>query len=225
MTFDETYLLGYYPVMLYSGKVHVIPEALNKGILPPLILVNRSDASLHMKYMGSNMDYDQKKIYFSIPNMPIVKDVPPMDYNFVMTFDMIINELRQDSDLNDKRFNLIHFYLNKKTFYGVVENLTTVSIDLFLKNFGKVTENGSTYYTGDVELIIDYSQSGLTFGTKSFSYKIMQNYESGKDQLVNSDGVFYSNTSTHEMKMVKILSPQLFFLNVIPIKQNLIIFR
>ena len=210
--FAETFLYGYYPVYLYSTKVHYIPESLNTGKLPPLHLVDETQASPYLRFMGSNMNTDSKTHFFRLEGTEILKDVPTQKYSFGVSFDMLIFEKLEPVFL-PKRFNFLHLYL-----FGVDSSsneilLTKVSVDLYVFNINRDPIN-TNQFDAIFKLIILYIENGIQKGKDSDQSVISFPKQGSKTELINSNNNVYQTQKTKNMKLQGFLSDQLFLFKV-----------
>ena len=210
--FAETFLYGYYPVYLYSTKVHYIPESLNTGKLPPLHLVDETQASPYLRFMGSNMNTDSKTHFFRLEGTEILKDVPTQKYSFGVSFDMLIFEKLEPVSLQ-KRFNFLHLYL-----FGVDSSsnqilLTKVSVDLNVYNIFR-DPNIRDKINASFKLIVLYTENGIQKSTGGDQILITFSKEGNKFEFINSNSNVYQTQKTKNMKLQGFLSDQLFLFKV-----------
>lgn len=209
----ETYLIGYYPLYLYSNKVHIIPESLNMGIFPPLHLVNESASAPYLLFMGSNMNIDSKYNYFQLHETEILKNVPELFYSFITTFDLLFSKYF-DTNLSKKRFNLMHFYLiGIDANSGAKTILNKVSIDLIISSVSKKDPSPSFYF---VTLKLRVTFCSLNQAPKTFTVSITStNFEkTGKADEVISYPSWYETKQTKELDLQGLVSAQIFIFQV-----------
>lgn len=204
-------MIGYYPVYLYSKKNHIIPEALDKRILPPLKLNNESSAKSYLRLMGSNMNFDSKHFFFRIGPIEILKDVPELKYSFIMTFDMLINELK-NPNISDKRFNLMHFYL--EGFDGSNNtNIISITIDLHVNNIQNDSQDPNAYLA-NLDFMIGYKNFSGNHSMYSAMSQISLEKNGDLSELISDYTKIYKTVKLDKMRFQGFLSSQIFIFKV-----------
>jgi hypothetical protein len=205
-------MVAFYPIIYYSKKEHVIPEALNQMIMPPLTLTKTSMASPYLRFKGSNMNFDGKEMYFVLNDVEVFKDMPYCDYSFVMSFDYLVSSYR--TEYLDKKFNLLHFYLINAPLIGNKETVSRVSVDIAITNITLNSTNPVHSFQGNAQLLISYIEAGVQKNFNSQMYEISLSKKGTLFELINSPGFMYKNQSTLGIDMVQIFSTQLFLFKV-----------
>lgn len=145
--------MGFYPLVFYSKKVNVIPEALDAGVLPPLVLEKSPTVKQYLHFMGSSPNLDTVHHHFVLEDTEVLLDAPDVQYSFVLSFDVITRSSHQ-SITKKIRFNLVKFSFLRKDLdqsrHSLVEIILDLVFDDLVKNEDKNT--GDTLYLGQAWL-------------------------------------------------------------------------
>lgn len=203
-----TYLLGYYPLLYYSSKTHVIPEALNKGELPPLFLVQSFDLSESLKFVGSNMNVDTLLHHFMLGTREIPLDVPENTYCFHMYFDMITRNTEW-ADYKGYAFHVMEVTLFGKNMLNLDIEIAKFSISIRFTDISRNDLLGKIVHTGRLSVNVDtFLQGVFAFSSPSTGFNVKTSDSSNKNEIYNKDTPIFHTPETKEFGYFSLLSPQ-----------------
>lgn len=215
----DSFVIGHYPLALYSHKVNVIPEALDAGFLPPLVLQKSGPGAPYIQLMGSSPNLDSSEYNFELGNTDVLLDSPDSHYSFALYFDLV-SRRSQDGRLPDVRFNLFKFTLLCKDAAGSESRLLFVSFDVIFSEIQEYIEFDSSevYYTGNLYIDLFYFVAGDTSKQtrKTGPFPVTRSRTKQGDEVATVPGRMYKSAQTEQFRLEQLLSPQLFLMTVGP---------
>lgn len=215
--FVQTSLVGFYPLVFYSKKVNVIPEALNAGVLPPLVLEKAASLRNYFHFMGSNPNLDTVNHHFVLNDTQVLLDAPDVEYSFVLSFDVITRH-SLFSPIPRIRFNLVRFSLLYKDVTNSSHFLVDVILDLVIDNLQKSFDPGTNdfYYLGQVWLKGYYiSTDNIPVPILRGPFQMVLTRTGTGLELVNVIGSMYKSLQTDHYEFSQLLSTQFLFFKVL----------
>ena len=203
-------LIGYYPLLLYSNKSNIIPETLNRNILPPLVLQKSTDFSEFVHFMGNTLSAKNANQHFSLKDVKVSKDLPEVSYTFHLTYDMITqNDINQF--FPDTKFHLFTFYFKYKK---SKEELKRYQFDVkvIFENILSSTSDKTKAPQGDFVIEILYSSVGF-FRFQPMSelldvIKVSKDPTNDSNKFQNVEDKMYKTFRTEKFNFSQLLSPQ-----------------
>lgn len=205
--------MGYYPLIFYSGKTHVIPESTSSGYLPPLILRKHVDMKNAFRFMGSSMNIDTLHDHFTLDLTEIPLDTPEMVYTFHMYLDMVTHN-SDFSEYPGYKFHIMDFELISKTITGE-EQLLGLTIFIEFYDINIQTVNGKRIHTGEMYIGVITQVNGSNSNTEwSPKYKVKSSDTQKEYEIFNKDDEMYPFFELNQFEYFQWLSPQPFSMKV-----------
>ena len=212
----ETYLVGYYPLVFYSKKVNLIPEALGTGDLPPLVLQKTDTLLSYTQLMGSNLNMDALHQHFVLDNAELSPEVPDTRYSFGISFDLITRQ--SQTETASARFNLVKLVLVSESSQGVSTELFSVVLDLVFDNITEHVDadTSSLYSLGDIYLRGEYrTYMSSSVPISAGPFPVVTGRTGNYQELITVPGSIYETVQTREAQFHQLLSAQLLVLTVL----------
>jgi hypothetical protein len=211
---SPTSLIGHYPLILYSKKTHIIPEAANKGILPPLVLTKDNDPDNATYLMGSNLNVDTMHQHFVLDSTEVLLDVPEMVYSFHLYFDMITRNT-DFFNYNGYQFKIMDFFLFSKNELDEETELMKVGVFVKVDDLDQITKDGHKIHSGMIYIGLKSSFSGTVSPTQwSDAIPLVTENNNNPGEIFNEAGEIYSSPEINAMGYFRLLSPQPFLFTV-----------
>ena len=211
-----TELLGYYPAFFYSQKTFIIPEILNRSILPPVSLKNHSGSDSYLQFLARNFDLElDSYAHFSLGPTQLQLDVPQQALSFYFYFDLVSSP-NNDFLGNFVRFNLAEFSFIFRDANDNHQNLFVISIDLAFKSEGLVQAGSgdAKVHVGKLRVVLNHSVAGGAFETVNSDFDVVKGPASQTMQVANVPGAMYSTQYDDDFGRSSVLSGQVLVLRV-----------
>lgn len=213
---EETELLGYYPLALYSRQSLVVPDLSGSGALQPLVLESAPSLEGFLRFAGSSPNIDSKRHNFVLDRVEIPRDVPMWRQSLYFYFDLLA--IRFEPRLGDwTRFNVARVELGYLTTGQSGVGLVALDVDLAYKSTGSQTlptDPAETLHSGQLQIIVSYRVNGVSQPAVSKDFTFGGSEPSTDTQLKNVPHQCYKSSSMEAFDADCILSPQMLILSV-----------
>ena len=208
-------LLGYYPLVFYSKRTQVIPEASNSKTLPPLVLINTSKSSEYLHFWGQTPNTDFKFTNFVLEATELSLGTPEECVSFFFYFDLIS---KSNNFYLDKfvRFNIGKLSLKYVDSSDSQKTLFTLILDVAFQSSGKtLAKNGvDLVHKGTLKLLLNTAGSTLTQQVVKQDYKIVSSKTSNPYEIENLFDGFYETEYLRDFNLKGLLSAQPLYFTV-----------
>ena len=210
-------LIGYYPTMLYSKKVFVIPEVLNKHVLHPISLTLDKVFDANTQFVGMAFNSDlSKNRYFSLGSTPLSTNVPEHILTFYFYFDMVTGYFNGYLTL-PVRFNLAEIVLTHDDAEGIPLFFGSISIDVVFTSRNDNPEDSSepeNVHVGNLEFILNFQIESFPLLTEMIEYSVVKSPENSSFEIVNIPHTMYRTKHEDDLGLVSLLSSQVLLFTV-----------
>lgn len=207
-------ILGYYPLALYDKTYSVIPEALGKRVLPPLVVECPGNHASYLQLAGKSFNTQKNNFYFRLENVQVRHDAPEQVLSFYFYFDIISGKTNDFMD-DFMRFGVAEFSLtfDDPARPGKVELVLT--IDFAFKRESEIAVGAEALHLGKFKLVLEYKVRNGTSQTAQFDFDVVKDRTPGRMELVNVPGSMYRTQYHDDFGLVSLLSSQVFVYKVL----------
>ena len=169
-------MMGYYPLALYSHKVHVIPEVLNRRVMSPISFRTESDAPGYTQFIPRDFNLEVAPSgAFEITHTELPLKVPLNVLSLYFYFDMVAGANAPSDEI--VRFNLIQFRFKIENFEENTEIFFTLIVDIVFNVQNKVLDNftNQIFVENELRLIVKHFLESESPQSSEFVFSITQN--------------------------------------------------